>query len=442
MEIVNDISQLNPILVEQVIQPTTTQEIVNAVRSCKTAISIGGGRFSMGGQTATENCLQIDMRKFNKILSFSEQGKEITVQSGITWREVQEFVDKYDLSVRVKQTYSNFTVGGSLSVNCHGRYVGQGAIIKSVKQIKIVLSNGDLITANRNFNRHIFCGAIGGYGGLGIITEVTLSLTDNSKIERFNSVMPVEEYYNFFVKNIRNNPNVVFHNADLYPNDYNKVNAVSHVKTNNQVTVLFRLKSNNNSTELNKLVLKIVSEYPFGKTLREKFLDPVFFKTKQVAYRNYESSYDVNDLEPESRDESTYILQEYFVPISQFDRFSKLLGNILRGNNVNVINVSVRHALADNESILSWSRHEVFSFVIYYKQGTTEEDKLHVKKWTRELIDASILCNGTYYLPYQILATKEQFSKAYPNSNVFFNLKRQLDPYYRFRNKLWDAYCF
>ncbi len=440
MEIVEDISQLNPILVRSIITPTSTLEIVDAVKNCNNYISIGGGKFSMGGQIATENCTYIDMINFAKIISFSETNKEITVESGITWRNLQEFIDKYDLSVKIKQTYSNFTVGGSLSVNCHGRYVGEGAIIKSVKQIKMVLSNGDLIIANRKENKDIFNGAIGGYGGLGIITEITLSLTSNSKVERFNTVMSIGKYKDFFLSNIRNNPKVVFHNADLYPNSYNRINAVSYIETDKDVTVKYRLKPNNLPTDLNKFVLKTISEFSFGKQLRENILDPIFYSSKHIAYRNYEASYDVADLEPESREESTYILQEYFVPINQFDEFSKLLGDILRNNKVNVMNVSVRHCKPDNESILSWSRSEVFAFVIYYNQGITEADKKQVENWTRKLIDAVILCNGTYYLPYQILATKEQFLKSYPKSYLYFNLKKQLDPTYKFRNKLFDAY--
>jgi hypothetical protein len=47
---------------------------------------------------------------------------------------------------------------------------------------------------------------------------------------------------------------------------------------------------------------------------------------------------------------------------------------------------------------------------------------------------------GDFYLPYQIVASKEQFLKAYPRAQKFFMLKRNLDPRYKFHNKLWDAY--
>src|SRR5580698_6394602 len=137
-EIVNDITQLNPIKVERVVIPRTVEEISALVRDSTGPISIGGGRNSQGGQTATENCLQLDMRGFNKVLALDPTRKTITVQTGITWREVQEVIDPYNLSVGIMQTYANFTVGGSLSVNCHGRYVNAGPIIFSVMSIRVV----------------------------------------------------------------------------------------------------------------------------------------------------------------------------------------------------------------------------------------------------------------------------------------------------------------
>ena len=182
--IVNDITKLNPIKVARVMKPKTSAEISNAVRTSEGYISIGGGRYSMGGQTAYEDSLHLDMRGFNRVLAFDKKEKTITVQTGLTWRDLQEYIDPHNLSVRIMQTYANFTIGGSLSVNVHGRYMGEGPLIRSVQSIKIILANGEEKVANRNVNSELFYSAIGGYGGIGVITEATLSLTDNVKIER------------------------------------------------------------------------------------------------------------------------------------------------------------------------------------------------------------------------------------------------------------------
>ena len=67
------------------------------------------------------------------------------MQAGIRWCDIQRFVDPHDLSVKIMQTYANFTVGGSLSVNVHGRYVGLGPLILSVRAIALVLATASVV---------------------------------------------------------------------------------------------------------------------------------------------------------------------------------------------------------------------------------------------------------------------------------------------------------
>src|SRR5438309_5733966 len=182
--VINDVSQLNPIRVDQVITPTSTTEIADALRLHTGPISIGGARHSMGGQIGTDGALFIDMRRFDRILNFSPADKTITVQAGTRWRQILEHIDSANLAVKIMQSYANFTVGGSLSVNAHGRYLGLGPIILSVKSLKVVLADGTIVEASPTSNADIFYGVIGGYGGLGVIVEATLELTDNLKVRR------------------------------------------------------------------------------------------------------------------------------------------------------------------------------------------------------------------------------------------------------------------
>jgi FAD/FMN-containing dehydrogenase len=438
--VVNDVTKINPIVVERVLTPTSIDEIVDAVRSHPGPVSIGGGRFSMGGQTATERTLQLDMRRFDKVVAFQKESKEITVQTGITWRKIQEYIDPYDLSLQIMQTYANFTVGGSLSVNVHGRYIGQGPLVHSVRSIRIVLADGTLAEASPTVNSDLFYGAIGGYGGLGVIVEATLALTDDVRVERRSVVMPLAAYPEYFREHVRDNADVVFHNADIYPNAFDTVRVTSYVKTAQPVTVPDRLMPKDKRYWLDRMAFRVMSEWPGGKAWRQHVLDPIVFRGERIEWRNYEASYDVKELEPVSRRASTYVLQEYFVPVDKLAPFVAKMAQILNRRRVNTINVSIRHARQDPGTLLAWARSEVFAFVLYYKQGTGEADRKAVGVWTRELIDAATGFGGAYYLPYQILATESQFRAAYPNADAFFALKKRIDPTDKFRNKLWDAY--
>jgi FAD/FMN-containing dehydrogenase len=116
------------------------------------------------------------------------------------------------------------------------------------------------------------------------------------------------------------------------------------------------------------------------------------------------------------------------------------MAGILKAHRVNALNVSIRHSPADKTSLLAWAPHEVFAFVLYYKQRSTKAASAEVRVWTRELIDAALENGGRYYLPYRLDATREQFRRAYPEAAEFSALKARVDPDKRFRNLLWDAY--
>lgn len=80
--IVNDVTQLNPIAVSRVIVPHSNAEIIQAVKGAKGPVSIGGGRFSMGGQTATEGAVQLDMREFNRIFRSTRSAAKSPCRAG------------------------------------------------------------------------------------------------------------------------------------------------------------------------------------------------------------------------------------------------------------------------------------------------------------------------------------------------------------------------
>src|SRR6185436_20340172 len=124
-------------------------------------------------------------------------------------------------------------------------------------------------------------------------------------------------------------------------------------------------------------------------------------------------------------------------PVQKFDEFTAHMAEIFQRHDVNVINVSIRHALPDSGSLMAWAREEVFAFVVWYKQGTSKADKTKVATWTRELVEVAISVGGAYYLPYQAHATPDQFHRAYPNAKKLFELKSKLDPDFNFRNVLW-----
>ncbi|SFB42093.1 FAD/FMN-containing dehydrogenase [Collimonas sp. OK607] len=440
MPSVNDVTHLNSTEVFAIATPQSTEEVQAALRNTSLPISIGGGHFSMGGHTASPGSLHLDLRRLNRVLHFDPTAKSIRVQAGIRWCDIQKFIDPHGLAVKIMQTYANFTVGGALSVNAHGRYMGLGPVVLSVRSILLVLANAEVIEASPSNNIELFQAAIGGYGGIGVITEVELDLVSNNRVERHWRKLATEAYPNWFDANVRGRSKAVFHNADLYPPHYTRARAVTWFETDKPATTAARLQPLRRLYPLEKYFLWAVTETPFGKLRREYLIDPLLYLKSKVHWRNYEAGYDVAELEPIDRERRTYVLQEYFVPVQRLGEFVPKMAAVLRRHKVNTINISIRHASHDPHTLLAWARGETFALVLYHKQRTRHNAREKVGVWTRELIDAVLACGGTYYLPYQLHATHDQFHRAYPKANALFQLKRKLDPGYRLRGAFWDKY--
>lgn len=437
---VENITRLYSVRVAKIEVPISTEEVGRIVKSWPGQIAVGGGRYSMGGQIAIEGGLHIDMRKMDRLVWLKPETQLVRVQAGMRWRELQDHLDPLGFSVQTMQSYSNFTVGGSVSVNAHGRYLGHGPIGHSVRALQLVLASGEVMEVSRRQNTDFFRAAIGGYGAIGVITEVELSVDSNSAIERSVAQVKVKDYPGYFERKIKRDAKCLLHNADLLPPMFDTATAVNWLLTDKALTVSERLIPRGKSYGLEKNIIWALTELPTGNELQRKVVRPALLAKSAVVRRNYEASLDVASLEPRSRVSSTYVLQEYFVPVRHFAEFVDEMAKIIRRYKPQILNVSIRHSPRDQDSVMAWAREEVFSFVVYYKQGTLASQLDTVGVWTRELIAAALKYAGTYYLPYQRHATREQFDAAYPQKESFKGIKAKADPYGKMSNELWAQY--
>lgn len=434
-----DISGIDETRVGRVLKPASVAAVVAALRRNPGAVSIGGARCSMGGQIAADGSLHLDMRGLNRLVWLDPARRRVRAQTGMSWRELQALIDPQGLAVSIMQSYSNFSIGGSLSVNCHGRYVGKGSLIHSLRALQLVDADGQVHELSRERDPQLFRAAVGGYGGLGVITEAEFDLSANHRIVRRAQRVALDEYPAWFAERVLADPASVLHNADLLPPRFDAPVAVTWTRCEEPLTVDERLIARNGDYRRDRKLIWSVSELPGGPWMREQYSEQLL-REREVVWRNREASLDIASLEPSTRRYSTYLLQEYFVPVPAFAAFARAMARLLRDFEVHALNVSIRHAPADRQSLLTWSPTDVFSFVLYHKQRSGERADAVAGQWTRRLIDLALDHGGRHYLPYRLHATREQFLRGYPAAPGFAALKRQIDPRGRFRNRMWDKY--
>lgn len=440
--LVPNVTELFTVEVARIEAPRTAAELSSLVKAWPGKIAVGGGRYSMGGQVAIAGGLHVDMRGMNRLVWLRASERTVRVQAGMRWRDLQEHLDPLDLAVKTMQSYANFTVGGSVSVNAHGRYVGHGPLGNTVRALQLVLADGSIIEATPTRNRELFAGAIGGYGAVGIVTEVELDLAPNVRIERSTEEIPLDRYVEHFQARVLQDPTAILHNADLLPPAFDIPIAATwrHVGTDRPLTETARLVPRGRSYALQQNAIWAITEVPGGAGLRSSVIQPLLSAQPAVKWLNCEASADVAELEPRTRLVSTYVLQEYFIPEAGFVHFARALAGVLRRRRVAALNVSIRHAAADKVSLLPWANGDVFCFVLYFKQRKSTAAQERVASWTRELIELALQHGGRHYLPYQLHATRQQFEAAYPGVAGVRDLKRRVDPAGKLSNELWKKY--
>nr|WP_262370877.1 FAD-binding oxidoreductase [Rossellomorea vietnamensis] len=436
-----------PTKIEQVTKGEEEREMVKTVKKAadkNLKISIAGKMHSQGGHTYYPGSVVLDMTGYNKVLNLDTTEKTIHVQSGATWADIQKAANSLGLSVKVMQSQNIFTIGGSLSVNVHGRDIRHGALIETVNSFRLLKHNGEIINVSRSENKEYFPLVIGGYGLFGVILDVELQLTEDELYELKTTELSYEEYSDFFLEEVKGKEDVKMHLAristapdtfleDMYITDY------IHSDSQNLLKEHKSLKDEE-GTFISKFMLGLSRKFDWGKSL---FWDiqKTYFQGKDGDFitRNNAMRSESKFMEYESKS-NTDVLQEYFVPVDQFSSYIDDLREVLDEEDLNLVNITIRYVDKNEDAVLSYSKEEMFALVLLINQEKSAEGKEDTERIVRKMVDVTLKHGGSYYLPYYEYPSKEQMKEAYPRMEEFFNSKRKLDPEEVFMNQFYEEY--
>ncbi len=414
------------------------RELLLKAQAAHLQVSIAGARHSMGGQTIYPGGIAINMLPF-KGMTLDEDKSLLHVQAGAKWADVIPYLDQHGRSVSVMQSDNSFTVGGSLSVNCHGWQYGRPPIASTVESFHLMKADGSVIACSRTQNRELFSLALGGYGLFGVILDADLRVVPNERLRLEQYVVPLGRAMESFARSLRKTPDVemAYARMNITPQKmfdevlvnvfYREAGPIPHLTAAG-------------SHWLPRLVFRGSAGSTYGKEMRwsaETNIQPELtgkvFSRNQLMNDNAEWYLDRSE-------ETTDILHEYFVDREHAGEFLAAARKIIRKHSEDLLNVTVRDVKIDSDTFLNYARSDTLAFVMFFSQLRTTEGEAEMQAMTRELVDAVLQAGGRYYLPYRLHATPAQFLRAYPQADQFFNLKRQYDPQELFQNQFYRKY--
>ena len=443
----NDASHLNETKVDSVVKASENIEeaieqisqLVNQAKEQGKKISIAGAQHSMGGHTIYPDGIMLDMKGFNS-MKLDSTKTILLVGSGALWSEIIPYLDRHDRSISVMQSNNSFSVGGSISVNCHGWQPNSPPIASTVESFRLINADGEILICSRTENKELFSLVLGGYGLFGVILDVKLKVVPNRMYKAHQYVIKSKDYITDFDRYTEGKTDVgmVYGRININPDNYLEEAILSVFTTDSNVS----LSSLNEPgfTSIRRTVFRASANSAYGKNLRWKAEK---FAASQVSGKNFSRNQLLNEgVEVFQNGDTAYtdILHEYFIPKNEVVKFIDSLKKILPAYKTDLLNITVRNVKKDEDAFLRYADEEVFGFVMLFYQAKNSEVDNEMKLLTQQLINAAISLRGKYYLPYRLHATKDQLYASYPQVKDFFLLKKKYDPAEIFQNKFYQAY--
>ena len=183
---VDDVTQLNHAPVSGVFFPRTIDDVKHILALARKEgkkVSMRGTKHSMGGHTIAENGFVIDTAKLNNII-YDKDTRQATVGPGVVWSDLVYHLNQFGMSPVTLQSYSSFSVGGSISVNAHG-ITSDFCLHQSVIKFTLIRWDGTEIVCKdgaHGESGELFRLALGGYGMFGVIVEITMDVQPNARL--------------------------------------------------------------------------------------------------------------------------------------------------------------------------------------------------------------------------------------------------------------------
>ena len=165
---VDDVTRMNATKVSGVIYARSPEDIQRGLMKARAEgkrVAVRGTKHSMGGQSMAEDSIVIDMTKMTK-MHYNKDSETVICECGCTWADLILYLNQFGMSPRTMQSYSTFSVGGTLAVNGHG-ITTDFSLAECVESFRLIKADGQEIRCERGSGEkgELFKLALGGLLG-------------------------------------------------------------------------------------------------------------------------------------------------------------------------------------------------------------------------------------------------------------------------------------
>ncbi len=398
----------------------SSEEELQEVVASSTSVRVFGNKQSSADISAGTTSL-IDIKNYNKIISFDEGEQQVTVQAGVKLVDLIEAVESKGWCIPCLPDINTVTVGGALATGTHGTsgkllaaYVVKARLVLADGSVKEIEEGDELMDAFRV-----------SVGVLGVVSEVTFKCESNyvlhlkeapqkdavwmedlrGQLKKYSFLRILwlpHTGYGYVIK------------GEKIPKDKTIVekNGPSYLKHRRTVS---------------KLLYKNTHRYPWFTAIANKILFNIFFKSKK---EHKGSLYKATVTKSRG---ATLELAEWTIGLDKFPQvFKELKEEINKWNNKSFIHIpmDVRFVYQD-KSWLSYAYGQDTVTMGCVSRNAATADSYEAFKTIETIF---LKYGGRPHWGKRFTAKNDELEKLYPKWNDFKVLRKKLDPTNKFLN--------
>lgn len=419
-----------------IIIPKSLKELKGTIKKAKSKSLIARGLGRSYGDAAQINSGSVIKLDFFKKIELDISNSTIKVGAGLSLNEILEYIIPRGYFIPVSPGTSKVTVGGAIAADIHGKnHHNDGSFSNFLINLTLIDGNGNehQLSPDSSINSNKFWATVGGMGLTGIIVEATFKLlpidnsfmsVDSKRYQDLESLMNAMEkadndykYSVAWVDSLHKNARGVLTLA----NHANK-NELNKSQMSNPLT--FKSKSLAKAPDyfpggiLNKYTVKAFNTawfYKFPKDLKKEIQDISNYFHPLDGIKNWNKIYG----------EKGFLQYQFVVPNESKELITYSL-DLLRKIGVPSFLTVLKRFGKGNKSPLSFPQ-KGWTLAIDIPNNVSNLEK------TLSKLDHKIaLAGGRIYLAKDSRQSPKIFKSTYPLFNEWLEIKRELDPEFKF----------
>lgn len=394
-------------------------------------------RHSLGGHSLPDQGLALTLSQ--KWLEADTVSRSYRVTAGTRWSTVIAELDKIGFSPAVMQSSNDFGVASTFSVNAHGWPVPFGPVGSTVRSIRLMRADGNVVKCSREQNAELFALAMGGYGLFGLITDLEMDMVPNSRLTPTYAHTTGRELGKTFTAALAGDTSIQM--------AYGRLNVSLDAFFEDGLLVTYRPEEDQSDLPAasGSGLFGPVSAGLLRAQLGSDSWKSIRWWSETTLAPRLAGSVTRNSLMNgpstlASGDDRTDILHEYFVPPDRFAEFVAHCQQVIPASYQQLMSMTVRYVAADGGSVLNYAPEPRLATFMVFSQEKTVRAEADMARMTHHLIERVLSLGGSYYLPFRPHANLDQFRRAYPRAAEVAAKKREVDSGLTFRNRFWDNY--